>query len=149
MHCLSNLFWNGTLHVSDRFTVHHPESSTVYTAIGSYSTTNKMHLLFQIIYSCKTLYVFRRSFRPSSGAQNCVYSNSICQTAAAYLELAAGSSRCLTYACYCMCSLSSWWWTERPPKHVELLIRIIIWETGASCWLYYRALSSVVRQMPG
>jgi len=26
---------------------------------------------------------FVRSFRPSSGAQNCVYSNGICQTAAA------------------------------------------------------------------
>jgi len=25
----------------------------------SYSTTNKMHLLSQIIYSCKTLYMFR------------------------------------------------------------------------------------------
>jgi len=30
----SNLFWNRTLHISDRFTVHHQESSTVYTAIG-------------------------------------------------------------------------------------------------------------------
>ena len=29
-----NLFWNRTLHVSDRFTVHHQESSTVNTAIG-------------------------------------------------------------------------------------------------------------------
>ena len=27
-------FWNRTLHVSGRFTVHHHESSTVYTAIG-------------------------------------------------------------------------------------------------------------------
>ena len=26
-------FWNGTLHVSDRFTVHHQDSSAVYTAI--------------------------------------------------------------------------------------------------------------------
>ena len=26
-------FWNRTLHVSDRFSVHHQESSTVYTAI--------------------------------------------------------------------------------------------------------------------
>jgi len=38
-----------------------------------------MHLLSQIIYSCKTLYTFR-SFRPSSGVQNCVYIH--CQTAA-------------------------------------------------------------------
>ena len=27
-------FWNRTLHVLDRFSVHHQESSTVYTAIG-------------------------------------------------------------------------------------------------------------------
>ena len=29
-----NLFWNRTLHASDRFSVHHQESSTVYTSIG-------------------------------------------------------------------------------------------------------------------
>ena len=34
MHYFSNLFWHRTPHVSDRFTVHHQESSTVYTAIG-------------------------------------------------------------------------------------------------------------------
>jgi len=27
-------FWNRILHISDRFSVHHQESSTVYTAIG-------------------------------------------------------------------------------------------------------------------
>jgi hypothetical protein len=27
-------FWNRTLHVSDRFSVHRQESSTVYTVIG-------------------------------------------------------------------------------------------------------------------
>ena len=31
-------FWNRTLHVSDRFSVHHQESSTVYTARGIYHT---------------------------------------------------------------------------------------------------------------
>jgi hypothetical protein len=50
----------------------------------TYSTTNKMHLLSQIIYSCKTPYMFRTVF-PPSGAQNCVYSNGICQTAAAMI----------------------------------------------------------------
>jgi len=34
----SNLFWYRTVHVLDRFTVHHQESSTVYTAIGIYHT---------------------------------------------------------------------------------------------------------------
>jgi hypothetical protein len=32
------------------------------TIINSYSATNKMHLLSQIIYSCKTLYMFRTVF---------------------------------------------------------------------------------------
>ena len=34
MQYFSNLFCNRTLHVSDRFTVHHQESSTVYTVTG-------------------------------------------------------------------------------------------------------------------
>ena len=34
MRYFSNLFWYRNLHVSDRLTVHHQESSTVYTAIG-------------------------------------------------------------------------------------------------------------------
>ena len=34
MHYFSNLFWYRTLHVSDRFTVHHQEYGTVYTVIG-------------------------------------------------------------------------------------------------------------------
>jgi hypothetical protein len=96
----------------------------------SYSTTNKKHLLFQIIYSA----CFGRSFRPSSGIQNCVYSNGICQTAAAIgdeMELrfisspiAAGSSSCLTYTVAVYAVLNSWWWTKRPPKHVERFTRI-------------------------
>jgi len=61
-----------------------------------------MHLLSQIIYPCKTLYMFR-SFRPSSGAQNCVYSNGICHPTAA--AIATGSSSCLTYTYCCVCSL--------------------------------------------
>ena len=35
---------------------------------------------------------------------------------AASVPLAAGSSNCLTYACWRMCTLSSWWWTERPSE---------------------------------
>ena len=34
MHYFSNLLWYRTLHVSDRFTVHHQETCTVYTAVG-------------------------------------------------------------------------------------------------------------------
>jgi len=38
MKYFSNLFWYRTLHVSDRFTVPHQESSTVYTEIGIFRT---------------------------------------------------------------------------------------------------------------
>jgi hypothetical protein len=33
-HYFSNLFWCRILHVSDRFTAYHQQSSTVYTTIG-------------------------------------------------------------------------------------------------------------------
>jgi hypothetical protein len=102
--------------------------------IYSYSTTNKMHLLSQTIYSCKTLNTrFGRSFRLSPGAQNCVYSNGMCQTAAATccywgwdgmqfldeFQLIQDTSRqqpgwilpdtVNTVKC-------SWWWAKTPPK---------------------------------
>jgi hypothetical protein len=48
-------FWNRTLHVSDRFSVHHQESSTLYTAIGICHTgyadcllASKQHNLYDI-----------------------------------------------------------------------------------------------------
>jgi len=98
--------------------------------IYSYSTTNKMHLLPQIILVQHST-CFGRSFRPSSGAQNCVYSNGICQKAAAACcywgwdgtpwnsissPIAAGSSNCLTHTIAVYAVLSSWWWTERPSE---------------------------------
>ena len=49
--------------------------------------------------------------------------------------IAAGSSSCLTDTVALYAVLNSWWWMERPPKHVERFTREI---TGASCWLYYR-----------
>jgi hypothetical protein len=38
MQYFSNLFWYRILHVLDGFTVHHQESSTVYTATGIFHT---------------------------------------------------------------------------------------------------------------
>jgi len=56
------------------------------------STTNKMHLFLKLFIPVKHSTCFGRSFRPSSGAQNCTYSNGSCQTAAAiccYQQVAA------------------------------------------------------------
>jgi hypothetical protein len=81
---------------------------------------------------------FRRSFRPLSGAQNCVYSNGICQTAAATCcyqgwdetswslissLIAAVNSSCFIYTVAVYSVLSSWWWTKRS-KHVERFTRM-------------------------
>ena len=66
---------------------------------------------------------FGRSFRPLSGAENCVYSNGICRTAAANhtccyrgwdgtsLAPAVWHIPLRLYAVF-----SSWWWTERPSE---------------------------------
>jgi len=40
-----------------------------------YSNTTQMHQFLKFIYFWTTLYMFRRSFRPSSGIQDCTYSN--------------------------------------------------------------------------
>jgi hypothetical protein len=45
MHYFSNLFWYRNLHILDRLTVHHLESSTVYTAIGTCHTAYAHSLL--------------------------------------------------------------------------------------------------------
>jgi len=55
-------FWNRTLHVSERFSVHHQESSTVYTATGICHTgyadcllANSQHNLYELLcVQCKT-----------------------------------------------------------------------------------------------
>jgi len=69
---------------------------------------------------------FGRSFCPSSGAQNCVYNNDMCQTAAAIKDemelrsilslITAGSSSCLTHIVAVYAVSSSWWWKERPSE---------------------------------
>jgi len=70
-----------------------------FTATYSYTTTNKMHLLSQIIYSCKTLYMFQTVFPSIIFPSTCCYSSS-----------------CLTYTTAVYAVLSSWWWTERPSE---------------------------------
>jgi hypothetical protein len=42
-------FWNRTLHVSDRFSVHHQESSTVYTGIGICHTGFAVYTVLKLL----------------------------------------------------------------------------------------------------
>jgi hypothetical protein len=80
--------------------------------IYSYSTTNKMQLLSQIIYYCKTLYMFRTVF-PSVIRSTKLR---IQQWYMSTYAIAAGSSSCLTYTVAVYAVLSSWWLTERPSE---------------------------------
>jgi len=91
--------------------------------IYSYSTTNKMHLLSQIIYSCKTLYVFRTVFP------------SIIRSSKLRIQQWYMSNRC----CYLLQQVAAavwhipvlytqFWatddWRKDRPKHVERFTRI-------------------------
>jgi len=70
MHYFANLFWFRTLHVSDRFTVHHQEFSSVYTTIGVCHTGYADCLLerskwsrYCCVYSTRLLMMDRQSVR--------------------------------------------------------------------------------------
>ena len=85
--------------------------------IYSYSTTNKMHLLSQIIYSCKTLYMFRTVFP------------SIIRSSKLRIQQRYMSNSC----CYLLLSGMRWNSMEfrapddgrkNRPKHVERFTRI-------------------------
>jgi hypothetical protein len=68
----------------------------------SESTTNKMQRFSNVFISVRRSTCFRRVFRPSSGAQNCIYSVRHLSDRYCYLLLAAGSSNGLTlYVQFC------------------------------------------------
>jgi len=69
-----------------------------------YSTTKKMHLLSQIIYSCKTLYMFRTVFPSIIGRSRLRIQQRYMSNSCFYLLLAGMRWNC--------------------PKHVERLTRI-------------------------
>jgi len=92
-----------------------------------YSKTNQMHQCIKFILFWKwDCTCFGRSFRPSSGVQDCRYSNRhlsnryCCLLASGYeMELQFHLvpqylfDKCLLL--YHVCTvLNSWWWTERP-----------------------------------
>jgi hypothetical protein len=100
-----------------------------------------------------TLYTFR-SFRPSSGLQDCTYSIRYMSNRNCYL-LASGnemerqfhvvpaskqSALFVWHIPVAVCTvLNSWWWTERPSKTCRVLFQNKInLRYCASGWFYYR-----------
>jgi len=78
--------------------------------IYSYSTTKKMHPFLKLFILVKRSTCFGQSFRPSSGAQDCTYSNRHMSKSCRYLHVAAAVWHTPVAVC---AVLSSWWWTER------------------------------------
>jgi len=80
--------------------------------------TNQMHQFLKIdFFFGKALYMFRRSFRPSSGVQYCTYSNR--HMSNRYCCLLA-SKRTTIAVCTV---LNSWWWTERASETCRVLFQ--------------------------
>jgi len=57
--------------------------------IHSYSATKKMHRFLTLFILVKRSTCFGRSFRPSSGAQNCTHGNRLMSNSCCFLLLAA------------------------------------------------------------
>jgi hypothetical protein len=66
--------------------------------LKSYSKTNKTQLFHKLFIFMKHSTCYRRSFLPSSGTQDCTYSNR-------HMSNSCCCCSCLTCACCCMCSL--------------------------------------------
>jgi hypothetical protein len=107
-----------------------------------------MHLFLKLFILVKHSTCFGWSFRPSSRAQDCTYSNRYMSNSCCSLLLAGmrwrfnlvpASSSCLTYTCCCMCSLELLMMDRKTIRNMySVLQEYIISETGASCSFYYR-----------
>jgi hypothetical protein len=101
--------------------------------IYSYSKTNQMHLFLKLFILVKRSTCFGWSFRPSSGAQDCTYSNRHMSNSCCYLLL---FDICL------LLYVHSWARDDGRKdhsKHVERFTGINnLRNWGASCWVYYR-----------
>jgi hypothetical protein len=89
--------------------------------------------LSQIVYSCRTLYIFRTYFPSIIRSSKLRIQQRHMSKSCCY------SSRCLTYTVVVYAVLSSWWWTERPSEICWAFYKNKQYEIkGTSCWLYYR-----------
>jgi hypothetical protein len=87
------------------------------TLIYSYSKTNQMHEFLKIIILVEHSTCFGRSFCPSSGAQDCAYSNGHMSNRYCYMLASKQVTVPNWHILVAVCTvLSSWWWTERPPE---------------------------------
>jgi len=66
--------------------------------------------------------MFRTVFRPSSGVQDCTYSNRYMSNRYCYLLASKQTTVSVWHVLIAICTvLNSWWWTERPSETCRLL----------------------------
>ena len=84
---------------------------------------------------------FGRSFRPSSGVQDCTYSYRHLSNRYSCLLASKQTAVSVWQMLVAVCTvLNSWWRTERSSEtcRVSLQNKINFWYIGASNWFYYR-----------
>ena len=83
-----------------------------------YSKTNQMHQSFKFILFLKLRSTcFRRSFLPSSGIQDCTYSNRYMSVRYCWLLATKQTVVSVWHTPVAVCTvLNSWWRTERPSE---------------------------------
>ena len=124
--CPAKMYWYCEVNVPTLFKNYALFPLTTFNN-NSYSKTNKMHLFLKLFILVKHSTCFGRSLRPSSGAQDCTYSNRRMSNSCCYLLLAGMRWACssipspLAAAVWHMpvavrAVLRSWWWTERPSE---------------------------------
>ena len=90
---------------------------------------------------------FGRSFRPSSGVQDCNTQHQVYVIQVSWLLVnghlvPANKQPTNLYDIYlmlCVTVLNSWWWTERPSETCKVIFNKL--ENCASSWFYYRNMS--------
>jgi hypothetical protein len=98
-----------------------PEVDLLTLSKHSYSKTNQMHLFIKLFILAKHSTYFGRSFRPSSGVQDCTYSNRHMSNNCCYFLLAQPFDICL------LLYVQSWApddGRKDRPKYVECFARI-------------------------
>ena len=105
----SNLFWYKILHVSDRFTVHHQEYSTVYTAIGiCHAVLDSWWRTVNLSETCRVLY--QNKFEKWVHLVGFYYKNITRCTVLWMSNLTTRYLENLWVLVYMDCSCSKWTW---------------------------------------
>ena len=127
-------FWNKTLHVSDRSSVHHQEFFTVHTAMVyviqvCWQLASRIRMELVPSWSCSQA-VSKPAAVWISGGRNALWNNKLtaCEqdqdgTIFILILLASCQQTCMTYTIAVCTVKNSWWWTEELSETCKVLFQ--------------------------